>query len=109
MFLSNVPLELKTNTVTLCSLFYCFLDGLRIVGRADRFAYGNLPAQGYGKRSILPLCEFLPTHAGTGHRQSGPSQQAQAYRPETCPSNKTVRFIISYLIYKIIQNRNLIS
>ena len=36
-------------------LVFCFLDGLRIVGRADRFAYGNLPAQGYGKRSILPL------------------------------------------------------
>lgn len=99
MFLVQRTVGIEDEYRHVMQLVFCFLDGLRIVGRADRFAYGNLPAQGYGKRSILPLCEFLPTHAGTGHRQSGPSQQAQAYRPETCPSNKTVRFHnqLSYL------------
>ena len=54
MFLVQRTVGIEDEYRHVMQLVFCFLDGLRIVGRADRFAYGNLPAQGYGKRSILP-------------------------------------------------------
>lgn len=109
MFLVQRTVGIEDEYRHVMQLVFCFLDGLRIVGRADRFAYGNLPAQGYGKRSILPcVSSSRPMPVQDTAKAAHPSRHKPTAQRPVLPIKLFV-FIISYLIYKIIQNRNLIS